>query len=75
MVGGRRGYSGGNLRWARKNPPVEIIAISFTFYGFHRIFAKPWWLKARGDLSLTTIEPAVIRDHKHNLPLEDVVIN
>ena len=61
ILGGRRGYSGGKIRCARKKPPIAGVSSHHAY--------------ARLDRGLTTIVSAVVRYHEHDLPLEDVAVH
>lgn len=60
IFGGIKGYSGGNDRRARKNPPRIVVSTSALYIQ---------------DVSLTTVVFAIIIDHEHNLPFKDIVID
>jgi hypothetical protein len=65
IFGGRRGYSGGKESVARKKPPEEDEGVS---KGEEECFRVP------KKSSLTAIKPAIIVDHKHDLPFKYVPV-
>lgn len=66
IFGGMCGYSGGKERRARKKPPIKPPHSQ----PLHpHIYIRRVW---KG--TLTSIQLDIIRDHQHNLPLEDVVV-
>ena len=60
ILGGINGYSGGNDKRARKNPPSNFVSRS--------IIRVEWILS-------TPIVFAIIIHHEHDLPLKDVVVH
>jgi hypothetical protein len=61
--GGRRGYVGGKVRWHRKLPPVGVSAYMESETG------------QLDEKRLTSIVFAVVTDHKHDFPLEYIIVH
>lgn len=62
IFGGRRGYSLGKVRRARKNPPKHAVSTAAALCWDHRSVS-------------TSVELCIIVDHQHHLPLEHIAVH
>ena len=64
IFGGRRGYSGGKLRRALKNPPGHKCQLQVVL-----------GIGVKLLILYTSVELGVVIDHEHDLPFKHVVVH